>query len=483
MNEMKHLSLLTDFYQLTMMNGYLQNDMTDEIVVFDLFFRENPCHSGYTIIAGIEQVIDYIENLKFHEDELSYLASLGTFKEDFIDALRNFKFSGTIYGVAEGTVMFPHEPILRVKGTCFETQLIETALLNVMNHQSLIATKAARIVTAAKGDPVFEFGLRRAQGPDAGVYGARAAVIGGCSSTSNVLAGMKFDLTVVGTQAHSWIQKFPTELESFRAYAKAYPDDCLLLVDTYNTLEAGVPNAITVFNELRTQGHKPKGIRIDSGDIAYLSKQARRMLDEAGFPDAIIVASSDLDEDTISALKDQKAEINGWGVGTNLITSKNCPALGGVYKLSAAEEDGELVPKIKISNNPEKITNPGFKNVYRIYDEKTGKAQADLIALDDEVIDEDQPLTIFHPVYTWKQTTFTDYRLKKLLQPIFIDGELVYQRQTTQQIKDKVSKELDSLWPEYRRLTRPQIYKVDLSEALWQLKQDLVNENKVFPKK
>ena len=483
MNEMKHLSLLTDFYQLTMMNGYLQNDMTDEIVVFDLFFRENPCHSGYTIIAGIEQVIDYIENLKFHEDELSYLASLGTFKEDFIDALRNFKFSGTIYGVAEGTVMFPHEPILRVKGTCFETQLIETALLNVMNHQSLIATKAARIVTAAKGDPVFEFGLRRAQGPDAGVYGARAAVIGGCSSTSNVLAGMKFDLTVVGTQAHSWIQKFPTELESFRAYAKAYPDDCLLLVDTYNTLEAGVPNAITVFNELRTQGHKPKGIRIDSGDIAYLSKQARRMLDEAGFPDAIIVASSDLDEDTISALKDQKAEINGWGVGTNLITSKNCPALGGVYKLSAAEEDGELVPKIKISNNPEKITNPGFKNVYRIYDVKTGKAQADLIALDDEVIDEDQPLTIFHPVYTWKQTTFTDYRLKKLLQPIFIDGELVYQRQTTQQIKDKVSKELDSLWPEYRRLTRPQIYKVDLSEALWQLKQDLVNENKVFPKK
>ncbi len=483
MNEMKHLSLLTDFYQLTMMNGYLKNDMTEEEVVFDLFFRENPCHSGYTIVAGIEQVIDYIENLKFHEDELAYLSSLGTFQEDFIDALRNFTFRGTIYGVEEGTVMFPHEPILRVKGTCFETQLIETALLNVMNHQSLIATKAARIVTAAKGDPVFEFGLRRAQGPDAGVYGARAAVIGGCSSTSNVLAGMKFHLSVVGTQAHSWIQKFPSELEAFRAYAKAYPDECLLLVDTYNTLETGVPNAIQVFRELRAQGHEAKGIRIDSGDIAYLSKQARKMLDDAGFPEATIVASSDLDEDTISALKDQQAKIDGWGVGTNLITSKNCPALGGVYKLSAAEEKGELIPKIKISNNPEKITNPGFKNIYRIYDTGSGKAQADLITLEHEVLDESKPLTIFHPIYTWKQTTFRNYRLKKLLTPIFVEGKLVYRRRSTEEIKEKVSKELNSLWPEYKRLTRPQIYKVDLSQALWQLKQDLVNENKVTPQK
>jgi len=483
MNEMKHLSLLTDFYQLTMMNGYLQNDMMEEEVVFDLFFRENPCHSGYTIIAGIEQVIDYIENLKFHEDELAYLTSLGTFGEDFIEALRNFTFNGTIYGVEEGTIMFPQEPILRIKGSCFETQLIETALLNVMNHQSLIATKAARIVTAAKGDPVFEFGLRRAQGPDAGVYGARAAVIGGCSSTSNVLAGMKFKLPVVGTQAHSWVQKFPSELEAFRAYAKAYPDNCLLLVDTYNTLEAGVPNAITVFNELRAQGHEPKGIRIDSGDIAYLSKQARKMLDEAGFPEVTIVASSDLDEDTISSLKDQKARIDGWGVGTNLITSKNCPALGGVYKLSAAEQDGKLIPKIKISNNPEKITNPGYKDVYRIYDKESGKAQADLITLAEEVIDEEKPLTIFHPIYTWKQTTFTEYRLKKLLTPIFVDGELVYRRRSTQEVKDKVAGELDSFWPEYKRLTRPQLYKVDLSEPLWQLKQDLVNENKITPKK
>lgn len=483
MNEMKHLSLLTDFYQLTMMNGYLKNDMMEEEVVFDLFFRENPCDSGYTIVAGIEQIIDYIENLKFHQDELDYLASLGTFGEDFIEALRNFTFRGTIYGVEEGTVMFPHEPLLRVKGTCFETQLIETALLNVMNHQSLIATKAARIVTAAKGDPVFEFGLRRAQGPDAGVFGARAAVIGGCSSTSNVLAGMKFNLSVVGTQAHSWIQKFPTELEAFRAYAKAYPDGCLLLVDTYNTLETGVPNAITVFRELRARGHEPKGIRIDSGDIAYLSKQARKMLDEAGFPDTTIVASSDLDEDTISALKDQQAKIDGWGVGTNLITSKNCPALGGVYKLSAAEEKGALVPKIKISNNPEKITNPGFKNIYRIYDAQSGKAQADLITLEHEVLDEDKPLTIFHPIYTWKQTTFTNYRLKKLLIPIYQDGKLVYRRRSTEEVREKVSRELDSLWPEYKRLTRPQIYKVDLSQALWQLKQDLVNENKVTPHK
>lgn len=481
MKHMKHLSLLTDFYQLTMMNGYLKNDMMEDVVAFDLFFRENPCHSGYTIIAGIEQIIDYIENLKFHEDELSYLASQGTFDGEFIEALRNFEFKGTIYGVEEGTLMFPHEPVLRVKGTCFETQLIETALLNVLNHQSLIATKAARIVTAAKGDPVFEFGLRRAQGPDAGVFGARAAVIGGCSSTSNVLAGMKFDIPVVGTQAHSWVQKFPSELEAFRAYAKAYPDSCLLLVDTYNTIEAGIPNAITVFQELRDKGHEPKGIRIDSGDLAYLSKQARKMLDEAGFPDVTIVASSDLDEDTISSLKDQGAEVDGWGVGTNLITSKNCPALGGVYKLCAAEEDGELLPKIKISNNPEKITNPGFKAVYRIYDNKSGTAQADLITLADEVIDEDQPLTIFHPIYTWKKTTFTNYSIKKLLIPIFVDGELVYQRRSTQEVKDKVQKELDSLWPEYKRLRRPQLYKVDLSEKLWQLKQDLVAQNKVSP--
>ncbi len=481
MKDMKHLSLLTDFYQLTMMNGYLKNDMMEDVVAFDLFFRENPCHSGYTIIAGIEQIIDYIENLKFHGDELSYLASQGTFDEEFIEALRNFEFKGTIYGVEEGTLMFPHEPVLRVKGSCFETQLIETALLNVLNHQSLIATKASRIVTAAKGDPVFEFGLRRAQGPDAGVFGARAAVIGGCSSTSNVLAGMKFDIPVVGTQAHSWVQKFPTELEAFRAYARAYPDSCLLLVDTYNTIETGIPNAITVFQELRDKGHEPKGIRIDSGDLAYLSKQARKMLDEAGFPDVTIVASSDLDEDTISSLKDQGAAVDGWGVGTNLITSKNCPALGGVYKLCAAEEDGELLPKIKISNNPEKITNPGFKTVYRIYDNNSGTAQADLITLADEVIDEDQPLTIFHPLYTWKKTTFTDYRIKKLLIPIFVDGKLVYKRRSTQEVKEKVQEELDSLWPEYKRLARPQLYKVDLSERLWQLKQDLVNQNKVSP--
>lgn len=478
MREMKHLSLLTDFYQLTMMNGYLKNNMSDDQVVFDLFFRENPCHSGFTIIAGIEQVIDYIENLRFHKEDLEYLQSLDTFDEDFIDALRNFKFKGTIYGVEEGTVMFPHEPVLRIKGGCFETQLIETALLNVINHQSLIATKAARIVTAAKGAPVFEFGLRRAQGPDAGVFGARASVIGGCSSTSNVLAGKKFGIPVVGTQAHSWVQKFSSELESFRAYAKAYPSNCLLLVDTYNTLESGLPNAITVFNELKSQGYEPKGIRIDSGDLAYLSKRARKMLDDAGFPDTVIIASSDLDEETIASLKDQGARIDGWGVGTNLITSKGCPALGGVYKLSAIEEEGTLIPKIKISNNPEKITNPGYKTVYRIYDKDTGKAQADLITLADEVIDEEKPLTIFHPVYTWKQTTYDSYYVKDLLVPIYKEGELVYNRRSIQEIQEKVSKELKSLWPEYRRLARPELYKVDLSHALWQLKQDLVEMNK-----
>lgn len=351
---MRNLALLTDFYQLTMMNGYLKHNIHQDIVVFDFFFRKNPCGSSYTIIAGIEQAIDYIENLKFTEDDINYLRSLG-FDEDFLNTLRNFEFSGTIYAVPEGSIMFPNEPILRVKARSFEAQLIETALLNIVNFQSLIATKASRICEAAEGDNVFEFGLRRAQAPDAGIYGARAAVIGGCSSTSNVLTGKLFDIPVVGTQAHSWIQSFDTELEAFRAYAAIYPDNCLLLVDTYDTLNSGVPNAIKVFNELREKGYEAKGIRIDSGDIAYFSKEARKMLDEAGFENASIIASSDLDEETIYSLKMQKAAINGWGVGTNLITSNGCPALGGVYKLSAIEKEGKIIPRIKISENPEKF--------------------------------------------------------------------------------------------------------------------------------
>lgn len=472
---MKNHTLLTDFYQLTMMNGYLKNNVHNDIVVFDLFFRKNPSENSYTIICGLEQVINYIENLQFSEEDIDYLRSLNSFDEEFFQVLREFKFTGDIYSVPEGSVMFPYEPILRIKATCFEAQLIETALLNMINFQSLIATKAARVCTAAKGDPVLEFGLRRAQGPDAAIYGARAAYIGGCAGTSNVLAGKMFNIPVSGTQAHSWIQKFDSELEAFRAYAKIYPHNCLLLVDTYDTLKSGVPNAITIFQELREQGYTPAGIRIDSGDIAYLSKEARRLLNAAGFPEVKIVASSDLDEDVINSLKIQEAAVDSWGVGTNLITSKGCPALGGVYKLAAVEENGGLVPKIKISENPEKITNPGYKKVVRIYDNSGEFALADVIMLEDEVIDTNKPYTIFHPIYTWKKKTFVHYSVRELLVPIFLGGELVYERKSTNEIREYAKTELATLWPEYKRLNRPQLYKVDLSEKLWRLKDSMVN--------
>ncbi|MBM7614748.1 nicotinate phosphoribosyltransferase [Alkaliphilus hydrothermalis] len=471
---MRNHTLLTDLYQLTMMNGYLKNNIADDLVVFDVFFRKNPCDNSFTLIAGIEQVIDYIENLHFDEEDITYLRNTKLFDEDFFEALKNFKFTGDIYAVEEGSIMFPTEPILRVKARCFEAQLIETAILNILNFQSLIATKAARVCEAAKGDAVFEFGLRRAQGPDAGIYGARAAYIGGCAGTSNVLAGQMFNIPITGTMAHSWVQKFDCELEAFRAYAKIYPHNCLLLVDTYDTLNSGIPNAIKVFEELKADGYVPTGVRIDSGDIAYLSKEARKLLNAAGFTDVKIIASSDLDEDTIYSLKMQEATVTGWGVGTNLITSKSCPALGGVYKLVAAEENGELVPKIKISENPEKITNPGYKKVVRIYDEANQHAQADLIMLEDETIDLEQPLTVFHPLYTWKKKTFKKYHIRELLVPLFEGGKLVYERKTTQQIKAYATKELHSLWPEYRRLNRPQTYKVDLSQKLWDLKHEMV---------
>lgn len=471
---MRNLTLMTDLYQLTMMNGYFKSGIYNDIAVFDMFFRKNPCRNSYTIIAGIEQVIDYIENINFDESALLYLKGLDLFDDGFIDYLKNFKFTGTIYCVEEGSIMFPHEPILRVKAPIIEAQLLETALLNLINFPSLIATKASRICYAAKGDEVFEFGLRRAQGPDAGIYGARAAVIGGCVGTSNMYAGKKFNVPVIGTHAHSWIQKFETELDAFRAYAETYPDKTLLLVDTYNVLTSGMPNAITVFKELRKKGHKPQGIRIDSGDIAYLSKEARKMLDAEGFEDAIIVASSDLDEETIDNLKLQGAAVNSWGVGTNLITSKDCPALGGVYKLSAVQKNGKLIPKIKISENPEKITNPGYKKVVRIYNKKSNKAEADLIMLNDEKISTDEPLTIFHPLHTWKKKTLTDYSVREMLVPLYEDGSLVYKRKNIQEICEYTQKELGTLWAEYRRLKRPQLYKVDLSKKLWDLKNEMM---------
>ncbi|SMP56107.1 nicotinate phosphoribosyltransferase [Anoxynatronum buryatiense] len=474
---MRNLSMMTDYYQLSMMKGYLESGVHEDEVVFDLFFRKNPFHNSFTIVAGMESLIDYINGLSFTEDDLKYLASVG-FDKVFLEHLRAFRFTGDIWGVAEGTIMFPHEPVIRVKASIFQAQLIETALLNIINFQSLIATKAARICEAAQGDPVFEFGLRRAQGPDAGIYGARAAYIGGCVSTSNVLAGKLYGIPVVGTHAHSWVQKFETELDAFRAYASSYPENCLLLVDTFNTIESGIPNAITVFRELQEKGFKPKGIRIDSGDIAYLSKVARRMLDDAGFPNTAIVASSDLDEDTIDSLKVQGAMITHWGVGTNLITSSNWPALGGVYKLAAAAESGALVPKIKISDNPEKITNPGLKKVTRIYDESGLFALADLIMLADETIDTSEPLTIFHPIYTWKTKTFRRYSLRELLEPLYLNGKLVYERRTVQEVRANVRRELDGLWPEYKRLQRPQIYKVDLSKKLWDLKHQMMLAHK-----
>ena len=474
---MKNLTLLTDLYQLTMINGYFENNVHNDVVVFDMFFRKNACKGGYTIVCGIEQLVEYIENLKFSESDLDYLKTLNLFSDKFLDFLRDFKFTGDIYTVEEGTVMFPNEPIIRIKAPLYQAQLIETALLTIINFQSLIATKASRVCFAAKGDPVFEFGLRRAQGPDAGTYGARAAIIGGCTATANVLAGKMFNIPVVRTHAHSWVQKFDNELDAFEAYAKIYPNNCLLLVDTYDVLKSGMPNAIKVFKELKAKGHKPLGIRLDSGDLDYLSKECKNMLTEAGFEDVRITASNDLDEYCISNLKSSGSPINSWGVGTKLITSSDSPSLGGVYKLVASYKDGKYEPKIKISEDPEKITNPGYKKVVRIYNTQ-GHAEADLIMLEDESIDTTKPLTIFHPVYKWKTKTFTNYTIKELLKPLYINGECKYEKKSVIEIQEYTRNELNTLWREYKRLLYPQTYKVDLSEKLCTLKESMLDSNK-----
>ena len=474
---MRNLTLLTDLYQLTMLNGYYEKNIHEDIVVFDMFFRKNACNGGYTIICGIEQLVEYINNLHFSDEDLKYLKSLGLFSDKFLDFLKNFKFTGDIYAVEEGTIMFPKEPIITVKAPLYQAQLIETALLTIVNFQSLIATKASRVCYAAQGDPVFEFGLRRAQGPDAGTYGARAAVIGGCAGTANVLAGKMFDIPVVGTQAHSWVQKFDTELESFKAYADVYPDNCLLLVDTYDVLKSGVPNAIKVFDELRANGHKPMGIRIDSGDLQYLSIEAKKLFEEAGYEDLTITASNDLDEYTISSLKSSGAAVNSWGVGTKLITSAESPSLGGVYKLAGSYNGETLIPKIKVSEEPEKINNPGFKKVVRIYNEEN-MAEGDLIMLHDEEIDTSKPLTIFHPVYTWKKTTFENYTIKELQKPLFINGECKYESKSVNEVKDFVKNQFNTFWDAYKRFSNPKVYKVDLSDRLWTLKSDLLDSKK-----
>ena len=474
---MRNLTLLTDLYQLTMLNGYFEKNIHEDIVVFDMFFRKNACNGGYTIICGIEQLVEYINNLHFSDDDLEYLKSLGLFSDKFLDFLKDFKFTGDIYAVEEGTIMFPKEPIITVKAPLYQAQLIETALLTIVNFQSLISTKASRVCYAAKGDPVFEFGLRRAQGPDAGTYGARAAVVGGCAGTANVLAGKMFDIPVVGTQAHSWVQKFDNELDSFRAYADVYPDNCLLLVDTYDVLKSGVPNAIKVFDELKAKGHKPKGIRIDSGDLQYLSNESKKLFEEAGYYDLIYTASNDLDEYTIASLKSSGAAINSWGVGTKLITSAESPSLGGVYKLTASYENDKLIPKIKISEDAEKINNPGFKKVVRIYNENN-MAEGDLIMLHDEEIDTTKPLTIFDPTYTWKKTTFQNYTIKELQKPLFKNGECKYVPKSVIEIKKHVNEQLNTFWDSYKRFSNPKKYKVDLSKNLWTLKSDLLDSKK-----
>lgn len=477
----RDLALLTDLYELTMMQGYHETGAYRKQVVFDLFYRKNPSGNGYAIAAGLQQAIEYIDELRFTGEDIAYLEGLGLFSADFIEYLRNFRFTGEIYAIPEGTVVFPFEPLMRVKAPIIEAQLIETALLNIINHQSLIATKASRVCWAAQGDPVMEFGLRRAQGPDAGTLGARAAVIGGCCGTSNVLTGRLFDVPVKGTHAHSWVMSFPDELTAFREYARLFPDNCLLLVDTYNTLKSGVPNAIKVFREMREAGIplKQYGIRLDSGDLSYLSKRAKAMLEEAGFPDAVISGSSDLDENLIASLKLQGAKISLWGVGTKLITSDDCPAFGGVYKLAAEEgENGQFIPKIKLSNNPEKVTNPGIKKVFRIYDKNTGKIKADLIALDEEKIDESQPLEIYDANAKWRNIRLpaNSYRVRELLQPIFLNGKLVYECPKTMDIQAYCNQEKATLWDEHMRLKNPDIVPVDLSDKLIQLKSKLIDE-------
>lgn len=471
---MRNLTMMTDLYQLTMMNGYLHHNMQNNRACFDLFYRKRGDIMAYAVAAGLEQAIEYVKNLRFTSADIDYLRSLSIFDEAFLKYLSKFRFTGQIYAVPEGTIIFPNEPIIRVIAPVMEAQLLETALLNIINHQTLIATKAARVVQAAKGDTVLEFGLRRAQGPDAGIYGARAAIIGGCHSTSNVMTGQMFNIPISGTHAHSWVMSFPDELSAFRAYADVFPTNCLLLVDTYDTLGSGVPNAITVFKELRERGFEPKGIRLDSGDLAFLSRQARRMLDEAGFPNVKICASGDLDEEVIWDLKAQGAAIDIWGVGTKMITSMDNPALGGVYKLAAEECDGVFVPRIKISENPAKVTNPGVKQLYRFYDKKSGKALADMIALHDEDFTSGAPIEIFDPENTWKRMTLCEYEARKLLVPIFEDGELVYEIPSLSAIAAYAQTELNSFWDEYRRLTRPHRYKVDLSAKLYALKHDLL---------
>ena len=470
---MRNLTLLTDLYQITMGQGYFNEGRHEEMAAFDIFFRPNKLIT-YSVAAGMEQAAEWLLNLRFEEDDIEYLRSLHIFSEDYLSYLAGLRFTGDMIAVREGEIVFPYEPILTIKAPMIQAQLAETALLTFVNHQTLIASKAAKICAAAGGG-VMEFGLRRAQGADAGIYGARAAMIGGCVGTSNVYAGKLFDVPVSGTMAHSWVMNFPSEIEAFRAYAKSFPKGCLLLVDTYDTLKSGVPNAIKVFKEMRASGLEPVGIRLDSGDLAYLSKEARKMLDRAGFEKAIICASGDLDEYSIRSLKEQGARIDTWGVGTKLITSADMPALGGVYKLAAVFENGEEIPKIKLSDTTEKVTNPGMKDVFRLYDNASGKAIADYIVRAGETVDTSKPLELFHPVETWKRMTVENFSVRNIRTAWIVGGKRVMGTKSLKELNAYFNGEYARFWEEYTRLDMPHIYKVDLSPALHGLKTDMMH--------
>lgn len=476
-----NLTMLTDFYEFTMSNGFFEEGYKDKIAYFDLFFRNNPDNGGFSIMAGVEQVIDYLSNLSFSDEDIDFLRSKNLFSENYLEYLKNFKFTCDVWAIPEGTPIFPGEPVITVRGPVVQAQLVETMLLLLINHQSLIATKANRIVRAADGRPVMEFGSRRAQGADAAILGARAAYIGGCVGTACAITDEKYGVPALGTMAHSWVQLFDSEYEAFLAYAKNYPANCTLLIDTYNVLKSGLPNAIKVFNEyLVPNGYRPKGVRIDSGDITYLSKKCRKILDDAGFSDCGIVASNSLDEYIIRDTLLQGAKIDSFGVGERLITSKSSPVFGGVYKLVAVEDDnGYIIPKIKISENVAKITTPGFKQVYRLYSSDTSKAIADVITLNDEVIDSTKSYEIFDPEHTWKRKTVTNFYARPLLKPIFEKGKLVYDVPSLPVLREYCQMEVENLWDEVKRFENPHTYYVDMSQKLWDLKHDMLKKTNV----
>lgn len=480
----ENLAMLCDFYEFTMGNGYLKNNLHKKNTYFDVFFRNIPDNGGFAIAAGLQQVIEYIEDLHFNKEDIDYFRSKNVFSDDFLDYLRDFRFTGDIYAVPEGTCIFPREPIMTIKAPAAEAQILETFVLLALNHQSLIATKANRIVRAAQGRAVLEFGSRRAQGADGAVKGARAAYIGGCTGTACTLTDELYGVPAGGTMAHAWVQMFDSEYEAFKAYCEIYPHNAVLLVDTYNTLKSGVPNAIRVFKEMLVpQGITNFAIRLDSGDISYLSKQARKMLDEAGLTTCKIVASNALDEHLIRDLLMQGAQVDTFGVGERMITSKSAPVFGGVYKLVAIEDDnGNIIPKIKLSENTAKITNPHFKKVYRLYDNETGKAIADEICLYDEVIDNTKPHIIFDPDATWKQKTLTNFSVRELQVPIFKNGKRVYTSPSISEIRDYCAREVESLWDEVKRFENPHRYYVDLSKKLWDIKKKLCVENSMADK-